>query len=71
MAQDEVISCDFETDFCGFTPNEFVVRYQGKSPSATSGPTYDHTYGMMSKYNFTLANNHFNNLVKYNSNKIR
>jgi hypothetical protein len=41
----DYISCNFETDWCGYQNNEFVKRYTGKSPSTTSGPSADKTTG--------------------------
>ncbi len=42
----DFISCDFETDWCGYTNNEFFKRYSGKSPSFSSGPSADKTTGI-------------------------
>jgi hypothetical protein len=40
------ISCDFDQDFCGYQPNEFVSRISGPSPGhPLSGPDFDHTTG--------------------------
>jgi hypothetical protein len=39
------ISCDFDTDFCGYEANNFFERYTGKSPSISSGPSGDKTTG--------------------------
>ncbi|CAF0838316.1 unnamed protein product [Brachionus calyciflorus] len=39
------ITCDFDRDFCEYEPNEFFVRYSGKSPSVSSGPYFDKTTG--------------------------
>ncbi|RMZ98068.1 MAM and LDL-receptor class A domain-containing 2-like [Brachionus plicatilis] len=37
------ISCNFDSDWCNFTPNVYFTRYTGVSPSITSGPTEDRT----------------------------
>ena len=40
------LSCNFETDFCGYEsrdPFEKFERCSGKSPSLTSGPFFDKT----------------------------
>lgn len=39
------IECDFETDFCDYTPNYHFERYKGKAPGQFSGPPSDHTTG--------------------------
>jgi len=38
-------SCNFDSDFCNYSPNQFMTRYTGKSPSLTSGPSADKTTG--------------------------
>jgi len=40
------ISCNFDQDFCGYTSkDDKFIRYSGKSPSPSSGPSADKTTG--------------------------
>ncbi|XP_077981450.1 MAM domain-containing protein 2-like [Glandiceps talaboti] len=47
-------TCDFETDMCGMTNDEGNpsdwVRNQGATPTANTGPSYDHTTGASGGY---------------------
>ena len=40
-----IINCDFEMDFCDYTPNNLFERHKGKAPGQFSGPPSDHTTG--------------------------
>jgi len=52
-----VISCDFDNDFCGYQPNEFVSRISGEAPGyPLSGPEFDHTTGKKIKINIWAKN---------------
>ena len=42
------MSCNFDQDFCGFDVNANFLRYTGKSPSFSSGPSADRTTGKIS-----------------------
>ena len=44
------VTCDFDSNFCDYTPNEYFLRYTGKSPSQSSGPPYDKTTGQEGYY---------------------
>ncbi|CAG5126615.1 unnamed protein product, partial [Candidula unifasciata] len=45
-SDDTADRCDFETDMCGYVAETVIpwVRRQGLTPTANTGPTYDHTY---------------------------
>lgn len=55
MTGDDPLDCDFEKDLCSWTQgrgDDFdLVRYQGNTLTAMTGPSSDHTIGGSKKTN--------------------